>query len=435
MAPWANGKNGKEYRSTLGRKPIGGIFHMGVVTPQRWPDSVQNGNETRIWVLDGVANGLRPWFNKVGASVHDHRWLKVVEDLYIWHWKNERYLRNEEPVARVALVYSQQTTTWYGGPQARQKVEDYSLGMYHALIEARMPFEMLHDRTLDTAGRFKLLLLPNIAALSNEQCAQIRRFVESGGSVLATYETSLYDEKGDRRPDFGLADLFGVSWRKTLDGPIPNSYLRVEESARSHPMMKGLEDAELLINGTHQLEVEPTARFQPPLLTAIPQYPSLPMEKNMWGVKKTDKPGIFLRSAGKGRVVYFPWDIDRVYWEVMVDDHGRLLRNAIDWALDEERPVTVEGPGVLDVTMWKQKNSMTVHMVNLTNPMMMRPSFREMIPSPPQLVRLRLPEGKRVSKVQFLVAGTAPRVQTAAGVMTITVPSIRDHEVIAIDFA
>jgi hypothetical protein len=435
MAPWANGKNGKEYRSTLGRKPIGGIFHMGVVTPHRWPDSVQNGNETRIWVLDGVANGLRPWFNKVGASVHDHRWLKVVEDLYVWHWKNERYLRNEEPVARVALVYSQQTTTWYGGPQARQKVEDYSLGMYHALIEARMPFEMLHDRTLDTAGRFKLLLLPNIAALSNEQCGHIRRFVENGGSVLATYETSLYDEKGERRPDFGLADLFGVSWRKTLEGPIPNSYLRVEDSARRHPVMKGLEDAELLINGTYQLEVEPAARFEPPLLTAIPQYPSLPMEKNIWGVKKTDKPGIFLRTLGKGRVLYFPWDIDRVYWEVMVDDHGRLLRNAIDWALDEERPVTVDGPGVLDVTMWKQKNSMTVHMVNLTNPMMMRPSFREMIPSPPQQVRLRLPEGRRVSKVQFLVAGTAPRTQIAGGVMTLTVPSIRDHEVIGIDFA
>jgi len=198
--------------------------------------------------------------------------------------------------------------------------------------------------------------------------------------------------------------------------------------------MKGLEDAELRINGTYQLDVEPTTRFEPPLLTAIPQYPSLPMEKNIWGVKKTDRPGIFLRTFGKGRVVYFPWDIDRVYWEVMVDDHGRLLRNAIDWALDEERPVTVDGPGVLDVTVWKQKNSMTVHMVNLTNPMMMRPSFREMIPSPPQQVRLRLPEGRRVSKVKFLVAGTPPRIQTAGGVMTLTVPSIRDHEVIAIDF-
>ena len=58
-----------------------------------------------------------------------------------------------------------------------------------------------------------------------------------------------------------------------------------------------------------------------------------------------------------------------------------------------------------------------------------------MIPSPPQQVRLRLPEGRRVSKVQLLVAGTPPRVQTAGGVMTLNVPSIRDHEVIAIDFA
>ncbi len=435
MAPWANGKNGKEYRSTLGRKPIGGIFHMGVVSPYRWPDSVQNPHETRIWVLDAIANGMRPWFNKVGASLHDRRWLKTVEDLYVWHWKNERYLRNEHPIARVALVYSQQTTIWYGGPRARQKLEDFSLGMYHAMIEARIPFEMLHDQTLDSAGRFKLLLLPNIAALSESQCAAIRKFVRGGGSVVATYETSLYDENGRRRGDFGLADLFGVSWRKTLDGPIPNSYLRVEKTTAAHPLLHGLEDAELLIHGTYQLEVRPVAAFDPPILTAVPQYPSLPMEKNIWKAPKTSTPGVFLRSYGKGRVVYFPWDIDRVYWEVMVDDHGRLLRNAILWALDEEPPVTVEGPGVLDVTVWRQKNSITVHLVNLTNPMMMRPSFRESIPSPPQQVKLRLPAGVRPARVHLLVSGTPVSVTTEGGAIRLTIPSIGDHEVIAVDLA
>ena len=102
------------------------------------------------------------------------------------------------------------------------------------------------------------------------------------------------------------------------------------------------------------------------------------MEKNIRGGQEDRTTRASLCGEfGKGRVVYFPWDIDRVYWEVMVDDHGRLLRNAIDWALNEERPVTVTGPGVLDVTVWRQKNSMTVHLVNLTNPMMMRPSFRE----------------------------------------------------------
>jgi len=63
-APWANGKNGKEYRATMGRKPVGGIFSVGVEEPYRWKDSVQNGAEVRLWALDGVANGLRPWFTK-----------------------------------------------------------------------------------------------------------------------------------------------------------------------------------------------------------------------------------------------------------------------------------------------------------------------------------------------------------------------------------
>ena len=286
---------------------------------------------------------------------------------------------------------------------------------------------------LQGSNQFRIPVYQRTYSWTRDQCAQIRRFVEDGGSLLATYETSLFDENGARRPDFGLADVFGVSWRKTLEGPIPNSYLQVEHASRSHPVMKGFEDADLLINGTYQLDVQPTAQFGPPLLTVIPQYPSLPMEKNMRGVQKTSQPGVFLRRFGKGRVVYFPWDIDRVYWEVMADDHGRLLRNAIDWALDEERPVTVTGPGVLDVTVWKQKNSMTVHLVNLTNPMMMRPSFREAIPTPAQQVRLLIPDGKRASKVQFLVAGGAPRVQHSAGAIVVTVPSIRDHEVIAVD--
>ena len=117
-APWANGKNGKEFRATMGRKPIVGIFSVGVEEPYRWKDSVQSEAEIRLWVADGVANGLRPWFTKFSGVLHDERWLKPVEEIYRRYARWEKYLRNERPLARVGLVYSQQTA-WFHGGQSR----------------------------------------------------------------------------------------------------------------------------------------------------------------------------------------------------------------------------------------------------------------------------------------------------------------------------
>ena len=430
-APWANGKNGKEYRAAMGRKPIVGIFSVGVEEPYRWKDSVQSGAEIRLWVADGVANGLRPWFTKFGGVLHDPRWLKPVEDLYRRYASWENYLRNETPLARVGLVYSQQSA-WFVG----DKVEDHTLGWYQALIEARIPFEMVHDRLLDPSrvGPFKTLILPNLTALSDAQCRQLRDFVAGGGGVVATHATSLHDEWGVRRENFGLADLFGVDFKGRIEPRMQNAYLRLEHAAaHHHPLLRGLEDAPRIIHGVSRVEVEPRQKFPPAPLTLIPSYPDLPMEKVYPRVATSDGAQVFLREAGKGRVVYFPWDIDRTFWEVLSADHAKLLRNAVEWATNEEPLVTVNGPGVLDVTFWRQKNSMTVHLVNLTNPMMMKGPIRELMPVGAQQVRIRLPDGLKPRRIRLLAGGTAPKVDRSDRHLTLTVPSILDHEIVAID--
>ncbi len=97
--------------------------------------------------------------------------------------------------------------TYYGGEQARQKVEDPTLGFYQALVEARIPFEMVHDGLLDAAhiDRYRTLILPeHRGALRRAVRADCASYVKRGGSIVATYETSLYDEWGVRRTDFGL---------------------------------------------------------------------------------------------------------------------------------------------------------------------------------------------------------------------------------------
>ncbi|HMF79707.1 MAG TPA: beta-galactosidase trimerization domain-containing protein [Bryobacteraceae bacterium] len=440
--PWENGKNGKEYRATMGRKAIAGIFSVGLEEQYRWKDSVQNGDEIRLWVADGMAQGLRLWFTKFNAKPIDKRWLPVVEELYTWNYANEKYLRNIDPLARVAIVYSQQTAAFYGGPKAHAKVEDPALGFYHALIEARIPFEMVHDRYLDAEhlAPYRTLILPNIAALNTKQCEQLEAFVKRGGSLVATYETSLYDEWGVKRKDFGLASLFGVSFTGKMEGPMQNSYLTLEKdpsTGRFHPLLAGFEDATRIINGANRVEVtagETSGSVFSPL-TVVPSYPDLPMESVFVRPAKTHDPGVYLREVGEGRVVYFPWDIDRTFWEVLDVDHGKLIANAVLWANKEPQPLTVKGSGVLDVSIWTQKDSMTVHLVNLTNPMMMKGPVREVIPIGRQQVRLRVPAGKRVRKAHLLVAKRDVPHHEVNGFIEVEVPGVALHEVIALDFA
>lgn len=415
---------------------MAGLFSVGVEEAYRWKDSVQGGTEIPIWALDGIANGFRPWFVKFGAVLYDRRWLKTVEDLFVWHHKNERYLRNEAPLARVALVYSEQSRDFYGKGEADAKVDDHVKGMYHALIEARVPFEMVHDELLGPAqlDRFKLLILPNVAALSDAQCLKFSEFVARGGSLLATFETSLYDEAGKPRQDFGLRDVFKVSFRSQVERRMQNSYLALNRDPGGglHPVLAGLEDAPRIINSVQRVRVEPLESFASPL-TLVPSYPDLPMEHVYPRVANTDERMVYLRDLGRSRIVYFPGDLERTFWEVLAPDHGRLLANCVDWATNEERPVTVAGPGLLDVRAWRQKDSVAIHLVNLTNPMMMKGPLRDFVPVGPLTVRVRLPLGQKARGVQLLVAGGAPRAEEAAGLLSLSVPAVRDHEVAAID--
>jgi hypothetical protein len=438
MPVWSNGKNGKEYAATLGNKAIAGIFSMGVEEPYRWKDSVQSADEIRMWAADGMAHNLRPWFTKFNGKIIDRRWIEVIEGLYSWHHRHERYLRNEASLAEVGMVYSQQTASFYGGEHARTKVEDHALGFYQALVEARIPFDMVHDLMLEPAqiGRFKTLILPNIAALSSQQCQQLKDFVANGGNLIATHETSLYDEWGRARKDFGLAGLFGASYAGKLDARVQNSYLNIEKTAGFyHPLVRGLENATRIINGTSWVHCKPHAKPGAVPLTLVPSYPDLPMEQVYPRMAHTDTPGVYLQESQRGRVVYFPFDLDRTFWEVLSGDHAQLLRNAVEWAHRVEQPLTVKGRGVLDVSLWLQKDSMTAHLVNLTNPMMMKGPVREIIPAPTQTVRIRLPKGKRIRKVKHLVSSQTPAIREAAGVVSLEVASIELHEVIAIDFA
>jgi len=417
---------------------VGGIFSVGVEERYRWKDSVQVAPEVELWVAEATANGLRPWFTKFGAVLHDRRWLETVATIYDWHYAHEQYLRNTTSLATVALVYSQNTAQMVGPAEVHNRVEDHALGMYQALIEARIPFDMLHEAHLDAEHlkRYRAVILPNIAALSDDACAALTAYVAQGGGLVATHETSLYDADGQPRENLGLSDLFGARCTGPVEGPMNNAYLNLPPGgAAQHPLLAGLEQAQRLIHGVYRLPTVALGHETTPLLTLVPPYPDLPMEQVYPRVERTDIGEVHVNRYGAGRVVYFPWDIDRTYWEVLNEDHGLLLRNAARW-VSGELPVTVEGPGLLDVAVWRQRASVTVYLVNLTNPRTQKGPVREIYPLGAQRLCLTLPRGTQVRSVQLLSGQQEPAdVHVDDHRLYATIPAVETFEVLAVDLA
>lgn len=431
-AVWAIGIAAKEFRAVMGNKPLGAGFAFGPQSKYRWIDSVHgNDGEFYMWVVEAIANGIRPSFGKTSASVEDKRWMNDIEKLFTWHHSVEKYLRNDYSMAKVGIVYSQYENIDSSGANA-------GLGMYQALIEARIPFEMVHTGLLDAAhmNAFELLIFPNLVALSDKHCRQIKDFVNRGGSVLATYETSLYDEAGAKRKDFGLASVFGVRYLGERMGPLNNSYFRLETdtaTGKRHSVLKGWDGVNQIINTSFRLKVEATDTHEAYPLTNIPTYPSLPMEELYPREPKTLEPLLYLKNTGKGKVVYFPGNIDSTFDELLMEDHAALLKNCIQWARGDDS-ITVKGKGMYDVTYWKQKQSFAVHIVNLNNAMTMKGYFRDFIPSPELQVSIRLPQTVVPKKITLLVSNHVIQYNHTGNFLEVTVPPISAHEIIAIDY-
>jgi hypothetical protein len=430
--PWMIGMAAKEFHAVLDGKPLGAGFSFGPYGRYRWMDSTHGRPEIAIWTVDAIANGIRPSIGKTGARIYDTRWMPVVERLFGWHHRHERYLRNTESLARIGMVYSQDTFVF-----ASEHYEDHQNGMYQALLEARQPFDMVHANRLDLERirRYRLLVLPNIVVLDDRQCQQLREFVAAGGSILATHETSLRGAEGRQRSDFGLADLFGATRTGATEGPTRNSFMNLHwNDPAAHPILSGFEDAKVIVNPVRRVPTAPTAPLDATPLTLMPGYPSLPMEELYPRVEDSGEPLLYLRRYGAGRVAFLPVDIERSFWELLLEDHARLLANVVAWALNEPPPVVAEGGGFIDLTYWRQKASLAVHVVNLSNAMTMRGHYREFNRLGPQRLAIQLPADVRaVRRIRLLVEGSEHPVELRDGRLWVTIPGIDDHEVVGID--
>jgi hypothetical protein len=417
--------------------------------------------EVRMWAVEGFAGGLQPWWHHIAAYHEDRRQYRTAEPLWRWHEANQQYLVNRRPVATVGMVWSQENTDFYGQDDVVARVGHPQQGMSTALIRNRIPYLPVHADHIDReAGTLAAMVLPNIGSLSEAQCNSIRRFVEQGGGLLATGESSLYDQWGDRRADFALADLFGAHATASYHGSrgaadpswetfASHTYLRLHPELRArvdgpqvgleppvtgqrHPALDGLEDTDIIPFGGRLEVVRPDSGAQT-LLTFVPPFPIFPPELSWMRYPDTPLPGLILNQFGAGRVAYLPADLDRCFCRENWPDHSRILGNLVRWAAAGRIPLQVEGLGLVDCSLYRQDNRLVLHLVNLTSTETWRTPMHEFIPVGPIRVKAQLPEGVTGQKARLLVASYDTATKAEDGWVSFTIPSITDHEVVVIE--
>ena len=437
-AVWGCSLQGRVCNAVLDGKFAANVtaaYSTGAVT---WRNSSKNPAEAEMWLNETLASGMVPYYHFVGSETgfgEDRRWQKVGADYFRWSAKHDAHFTTRRSIANIGVVIGQSTQLLYYGPgntHSRAHMRETTNGIYDALLRGRFAFDFVHEDRLDPEhlGKYRALLLPNIAMLSDRQCQQIRDYVQSGGSIMASFETGLYDENLKPRTDFGLADLLGISKAGDVIGTIGNAYYgRIE---RQHPILEGFSNTNWLAGAQNRIPLKPV---QSPILTIVPGFVRYPPELAYPSAPHTDEPAVVLREVGSARVAHFPGDIERSYWLTGHGDLLRLLHNTIRWLTRDERIVQVDGEGFIEMFAWETAPGYAVHLLNYTNPNAHHGWMQSTYPLRPQIVSMQLPQNVKVKSIELLRAGKTLAFALRSQILQFTIPRVDDYEVAAITVA
>jgi hypothetical protein len=397
--------------------------------------------EVRLWVTSGFAGGIQPWWHHLGAVQEDRRMFDTAEPLWRWHEKNERHLLGRTPLATVGLLWSQRNMDFFGRDDAGALVDDPWNGMSQALVRARIPAVPVHVDDIARLARelgLKLLVLPNLAALSDAQAAAIQAFVDAGGSLLATGMSSLCDEAGRARPDLALGGLLGAGvprghgWRDAARRAAEarawsQTYLRLPPAASRAEPLRGFAQTDLLAFGG-TLETLTVATPASVAMTFVPPLPLSPPEDVWMRTPRTGIPGLLCATRGAARVAYLPADLDRRFARDQLPDHGDLLAALVRWCLRGDVPVELDAPGLIDCRPWRtRQGEVVVHLLNLNNANTWRTPVHELVTTGPLRLRVRAPG---VMQARALASEEPLAANHRGGWCEVSIPRILDHEVV-----
>lgn len=344
--------------------------------------------ETKIWMWEAAGVGAGYWncmFNgQHPAATFDKRNEGIETEIYTYLRDHQEQLENQSPKKDAGIFYSKNTRDALGNDD--EKKDGYGVfikGAETALTDHHIQYNFIPDMAFskESLQGVKTLILPNTAYMSDEQIEIIRDYVENGGGLVASFETSLYDENGIRRPDFGLKDLFGVNFTGMRRNTEYDCYQMVR---KNHPVLGDIhiEDTAVIMNEGETLLTKTIAgREADAVCTYIPMIFNQPPEFAWIPEMKTEFPTVMAGVYGKGRVVYFANQTDKLCYTNGHEDFLTVFTEAVKWTANSPLSVECSAPSSVHITLMEKNEASEEKVLSFVNTTggSLRP-IREIVP-------------------------------------------------------
>ncbi|MCU7497583.1 MAG: hypothetical protein HF311_19080, partial [Ignavibacteria bacterium] len=250
-------------------------------------------------------------------------------------------LLSSDGESSAAILYSKYTENLL--PQGSTWLNDNINTWKNFLRSSKIRGEVISDQAIELGEHFKykLLILPGAKSLSDREIAQIKRFIEKGGSVFATSGTASFSDNGKWRGWDFFSEVFGLKFTKEI---MPDEFTKIHTLRGGLPLTAGIPTGYPLKIATWDRPM--ACEILDPRTTQVSFWYNFRTELGLVREEVSKSAGIAYGSYGNGRFIWMGFELNSVIGQQ--EDYinfGRLFQNSINWLTYSPTAFVRDWPG------------------------------------------------------------------------------------------
>jgi len=342
------------------------------------------------------------------GNMDDPRTLSMIAEPFRFMARCEPYMTSAEPIAPVALI-------WPAGANGDEgSWRNEMLGLYRAMVSRHILFEIVlpHRIAEDLARRYQTIILPSATVLDDSRIASLITFIKTGGRLVLT----------DAVPDKPMPAAF----TRFLGGRWEAKSTKIAYAVSQPSSQSGLPGPIMLSGRIRHVAAPPNSRIwyyssPTPGGSHIPEL--FPV------IEKGDRAVLYSTKIEKGEVVYFAGGLGTMMWKNDLADYSAILEKMIYPDSSELRPLTTDAPRTVNVTAFRIKSGITVHLVNGTG----KTPLDRIVPVGPIRIRLQGTTAKRVKWYALGGKSNLAESRSRPGYTEVIIPKLEAYCLVVVE--